>query len=58
MTVESITSIPAQSLAVKTFGVTDKGEVRSANEDQFLIAELSKSRFPGARDVPAGGAPR
>ena len=25
------------------FGVTDKGKVRSANEDQFLIAELTKA---------------
>jgi protein phosphatase len=43
MTDESVTSPPAQPLAVKTFGITDKGKVRSANEDQFLIAELSKS---------------
>lgn len=31
------------ALTVKTFGITDKGRVRPTNEDQFLIAELSKS---------------
>ncbi len=31
------------ALAVKTFGITDKGRVRSSNEDQFLIAELTKT---------------
>src|SRR6476469_8663683 len=30
-------------LVAKAFGITDTGKVRSANEDQFLIAELSKS---------------
>jgi serine/threonine protein phosphatase PrpC len=30
------------ALAVKTFGVTDPGRVRPSNEDQFLIAELTK----------------
>ena len=30
-------------LAVKAFGITDTGKVRSANEDQFLAAELTKS---------------
>jgi protein phosphatase len=30
-------------LAVKTFGITDKGRVRASNEDQFLIAELTKT---------------
>ena len=29
-------------LDVKAFGLTDKGRVRSANEDQFLVAELTK----------------
>src|SRR4029077_5771904 len=28
---------------VKAFGITDKGKVRPTNEDQFLIAELSKA---------------
>jgi PPM family protein phosphatase len=28
---------------VKAFGITDRGQVRPANEDQFLIAELTKT---------------
>ena len=42
---EAITSLPSSSptaLAVKAFGITDTGKVRETNEDQFLIAELSK----------------
>jgi serine/threonine protein phosphatase PrpC len=39
----NISTTPPAQLAVTAFGVTDKGKVRSANEDQFLIAELSKS---------------
>jgi PPM family protein phosphatase len=35
------TSSPVQ-LAVQAFGITDTGKVRKSNEDQFLIAELSK----------------
>jgi protein phosphatase len=30
-------------LAVKAFGITDTGRVRDSNEDQFLIAELTKT---------------
>jgi protein phosphatase len=30
-------------LAVKAFGITDKGRVRLTNEDQFLCAELTKA---------------
>lgn len=37
------TPTPPRALAVKAFGVTDKGKVRTANEDQFLIAELTKA---------------
>jgi protein phosphatase len=36
------TSAP-QGLSIKAFGITDKGKVRARNEDQFLIAELSKA---------------
>jgi protein phosphatase len=32
-----------RALAVKAFGITDKGRVRPANEDQFLSAELTKA---------------
>jgi protein phosphatase len=49
MTQELITALPPTSpgpspshLAVKAFGITDTGKVRPSNEDQFLIAELSK----------------
>ena len=34
---------PAPALRVRAFGVTDQGKKRQTNEDQFLIAELSKS---------------
>lgn len=34
---------PPPPLTVTAFGVTDKGKVRSMNEDQFLIAELTKA---------------
>jgi protein phosphatase len=37
------TATPPVPLAVTAFGVTDKGKVRSSNEDQFLIAELTKA---------------
>ena len=40
---EADTGGPVRQIAVRTFGISDKGKVRSANEDQFLIAELSKS---------------
>jgi len=40
---DAVTQIVRHPLAVKSFGITDKGRVRPANEDQFLIAELSKS---------------
>jgi len=43
MTDESVTSMPPRPLTVKAFGVTDKGKVRTRNEDQFLIAELTKA---------------
>ncbi len=40
---ERVTPMPPRPLAVTAFGVTDKGKVRAANEDQFLIAELTKA---------------
>ena len=43
MTDESVTPIPSGPLTVTAFGVTDKGKVRPINEDQFLIAELTKA---------------
>ena len=32
-----------QALAVRSFGLTDRGRVRPSNQDQFLIAELTKA---------------
>ena len=43
MTDESVTPTRPRPLTVKAFGVTDKGKVRTNNEDQFLIAELTKA---------------
>ena len=38
-----IPALPTPPLSVKSFGVTHCGKVRKSNEDQFLIAELSKA---------------
>lgn len=43
MTDVSETPKPPRPLSVKAFGITDKGKVRTTNEDQFLIAELTKA---------------
>jgi protein phosphatase len=49
MTDESVTPMPPmpsishRPLVVKAFGITDKGKIRPSNEDQFLIAELTKA---------------
>src|SRR5918993_5295822 len=40
---ESVTPTRPRPLTVKAFRVTDKGKVRTTNEDQFLIAELTKA---------------
>ena len=40
---EPETPIARRPLAVKAFGMTDKGRKRSTNEDQFLSAELTKA---------------
>lgn len=37
------TGVPLPQIAVKAFGLTDRGKVRPANEDHFLVAELSKA---------------
>jgi serine/threonine protein phosphatase PrpC len=42
-TAEPVKPKPPRTLAVKAFGITDTGKVRATNEDQFLIAELTKS---------------
>jgi serine/threonine protein phosphatase PrpC len=43
MNSESDAKIGHRALAVKAFGITDKGRVRPSNEDQFLSAELTKA---------------
>jgi len=43
MTDQIVTGTGRRPLAVKAFGITDRGRVRESNEDQFLIAELTKS---------------
>src|SRR3954451_4995982 len=40
---EPVTPTVRRPLAVKAFGVSDKGRVRATNEDQFLCAELTKA---------------
>ena len=43
MTDETLTQLSREPLTVTTFGITDQGRIRPANEDQFLIAELTKT---------------
>lgn len=43
MTTASIVHIGHRALAVTAFGMTDQGRVRPSNEDQFLVAELTKA---------------
>ena len=40
---EPYTQIGRPSLVVNAFGISDTGRARSSNEDQFLIAELTKT---------------
>src|SRR4051794_7609298 len=39
-------------LSVQSFGMTDTGNVRSNNEDQFLIASLVKARHVRQTSLP------
>jgi PPM family protein phosphatase len=43
MDTKSDADTEVRPLAVKAFGLTDTGRVRTSNEDQFLSAELSKA---------------
>jgi PPM family protein phosphatase len=36
-------AVTAPSLAVRAFGLTDRGRVRPGNEDHFVVAELSRT---------------
>jgi serine/threonine protein phosphatase PrpC len=43
MTEEGAKPVPPRTLTATAFGVTDKGKMRKDNEDQFLVAELTKA---------------
>jgi PPM family protein phosphatase len=43
LTVDSTSSGTHGALTPNAFGITDQGRVRPTNEDQFLVAELSKA---------------
>jgi PPM family protein phosphatase len=45
-------SLNNRPLSVTAFGVTDKGKVRANNEDQFLIAELTKAMHVRQTSLP------
>ena len=53
---ERLAQEPHQALAVQAFGLTDKGRVRPSNEDQFLVAELSKAMGIWQSSLPAAPA--
>ena len=40
---EPVAEVRRPALAVTVFGITDKGRVRPSNEDQFVVAELTKT---------------
>jgi protein phosphatase len=46
--------LPAQPLAigVRSYGITDKGKVRSTNEDNYLIAELARTLWVRQTSLP------
>jgi protein phosphatase len=43
LNVDSTTPVTHGALTPRAFGITDRGRVRPTNEDQFLVAELSKA---------------
>jgi protein phosphatase len=43
---------PLPPVTVQTFGLTDRGKVRSSNEDQFLIGELSRTLWVRQTSLP------
>ena len=53
MTEETAIGSSPRALAVKTFGITDTGRVRESNEDQFVVAELTKSMRIWQSSLPA-----
>jgi protein phosphatase len=54
-----MTTLPAPLTAVDSFGITDRGKVREANEDNFLIVTVKKSIEIRDSSLPASpGAER
>ena len=49
---DTVPQLISRTLTVKTFGMTDKGRVRPANEDHFLIAELTKAMRISQTSLP------
>src|SRR5262249_15672269 len=43
---------PSDTLAVRTFGQTDRGKVRPVNEHHFLVAELSRTLLVRQTSLP------
>ncbi len=43
---------PSDTLAVRSYGLPDRGRVREQNEDQFLIAELAKAMQIVGSSIP------
>ena len=50
---ETTTPVATHSaVSVRSFGLTDKGKVRSTNEDHFLIAELARTLWVRQTSLP------
>src|SRR4051812_45336789 len=49
-------AVPSQPLSVRAFGLTDRGKVRPANEDHFLVAELSRLLWVQQSSLPQAQA--
>jgi protein phosphatase len=47
---------PPPPLSVRAFGLTDRGKVRPANEDHFLVAELSRTLRVQQTSLPQAAA--
>ena len=49
---EAVSPMLQRPVTVKAIGITDKGKVRPANEDQFLFAELTKAMHVWQTSLP------